>query len=305
MGKIPTIEINAAQRILRLKGALSGIVFTGTDKVRSGYGNGDCLYFDFYHRVFAVADGTERFPWASRDILRRLSDTLIETGVPTSADNWKELINQRIYSKQKYQHKTTFSCVAVNRAEEGINITIAHGGDSVVMIVNSLSGHILFQTDRNMVFAGRSKEIIDVNQYHVHDRNIRVVIYSDGFEDLFRYCLRQSFFSCFSDVFSKIPADHICEKMYRVLMENTGLFEHDDVAFIVFDPFRVHGFENQRVLIGGTQPHEEKYFRSEQGSKDSDFWIPHKLWKNSETKFREIGITISENIITERNPAIK
>jgi hypothetical protein len=35
------IEINAAKRILRMKSALSGSIFTGMDKVRSGYGNGD------------------------------------------------------------------------------------------------------------------------------------------------------------------------------------------------------------------------------------------------------------------------
>ena len=59
----PTVEINPSKRILKLPGALCGGISTGSDKIRSGYGNGDCLYFDFEHLVFAVADGSERFPW--------------------------------------------------------------------------------------------------------------------------------------------------------------------------------------------------------------------------------------------------
>ena len=78
-----------------MAGAVCGGISTGTDKIRSGYGNGDCLYFDFEHMVFAVADGTERFPWASRDLLNRLSESLAKSGTPDTAEGWKELINTR------------------------------------------------------------------------------------------------------------------------------------------------------------------------------------------------------------------
>jgi len=50
----PTIEINPSKRILKLPGVLCGGISTGTDKFRSGYGNGDCLFFDFEHMVFAI-----------------------------------------------------------------------------------------------------------------------------------------------------------------------------------------------------------------------------------------------------------
>src|SRR5512137_495004 len=151
------IEINPLKRTLRVEGALSGSIFTGTDKVRSGYGNGDCLYFDFGHRVFAVADGTERFPWASRDILCRLADSLATAGVPETAAEWKSLINRRVYAGQKYQHKTTFSCVAFSGDGDEVTVKVAHGGDSRVVEIDSVTGRALFQTERNMVFAGRSK----------------------------------------------------------------------------------------------------------------------------------------------------
>jgi hypothetical protein len=288
----PVIEINAAKRILRQRGALSGGIFTGTDKVRSGYGNGDCLYFDFRHRVFAVADGTERFPWASRDILCRLSDALARAGLPRSAADWKALINRKVYSGQKYQHKTTFSCVAVRPEGDEIALTVAHGGDSAVLVIDSASGEVLFQTERNMVFAGRSQEIVDVVEYRMKDATARVVLFSDGFDDLFRFCLQRSFFCNLSDAFTAVPADCVGERLHGVLGEHAGLFEHDDIACIVMDPFCLTGTDDKRVLIGGTQPHEEKWFRTGNGNGDPDRWVPQGGWATAEEAFLKLGITI-------------
>ncbi|MBP7586164.1 MAG: hypothetical protein KBA61_19130, partial [Spirochaetes bacterium] len=90
--------INAAARMISMEGRAGAFLATGTDKVRSGYGNGDCLYFDFENMVFAVADATERFPWASRDLLNRLSESLAKSGPPDTAAGWKELVNGEVYS---------------------------------------------------------------------------------------------------------------------------------------------------------------------------------------------------------------
>ncbi len=291
----PVIEINAAKRTLRLKGAMSGSLVTGTDKIRSGYGNGDCLYFDFRHRVFAVADGTERFPWASRDILCRLSDALQQAGVPGTAADWKALINRQVYRGQKYQHKTTFSCVAVSGDKDGIVLTVAHGGDSVALLMDSVGGNVVFQTGRNMDFAGRSPEIVDVVEYRIRDRNLRVVLYSDGFDDLLRFCIRQTILSSLADVFAVLPVDRIGERIHRVLGDNAGLLEHDDIAFMAMDPFRLAGIGEKRVLIGGTQPHEEKRFRSGHENGGADRWIPQEAWTAAADTFLKSGITIRED----------
>ncbi|NPU85504.1 MAG: hypothetical protein HPY65_13590 [Syntrophaceae bacterium] len=292
MEESPVIEINAAKRILRQKGALSGGIFTGTDKVRSGYGNGDCLYFDFHHRVFALADGTERFPWASRDILCRLSDALMQDGVPDSAAGWKDLINRRVYAGQKYQHKTTFSCVAVSGDDSEIALTVAHGGDSAVTAMDSVSGDILFQTERNMVFAGRSLEIVDVTEHRLAGGNVRVILHSDGFDDLFRFCVRQSVFGSLSDAFITLPVDCVGDRLHHVLGEHAGRFEHDDIACIVIDPFRLPCIESSRVLIGGTQPHEEMHYRAGNGNGLSDRWLSQERWAAVADAFLKLGITI-------------
>jgi hypothetical protein len=125
MQKLRSIGINASKRILKIKKSICGGIITGTDKIRSGFGNGDCLFFDFDHMVFAVADGTERFPWASRDLLKRLSETLSRIGAPVTAQGWKDLINGEVYSGQKYQHKTTFSCVAMRSDRGGVDMVIS------------------------------------------------------------------------------------------------------------------------------------------------------------------------------------
>ena len=48
--------LNPFRRALRLPGELGAGLITGTEKIRSGFGNGDCLLLDFRHRIFAVAD---------------------------------------------------------------------------------------------------------------------------------------------------------------------------------------------------------------------------------------------------------
>jgi len=290
-----SIEINPLKRSLRVMEALSGTIFTGTDKVRSGYGNGDCLYFDFRHRVFAVADGTERFPWASRDILRRLSDSLTPAGVPQTAAEWKSLINSRVYAGQKYQHKTTFSCAAFSGDDDGIIMKVAHGGDSRVVEVDSASGKSLFKTERNMIFAGRSREIIHVTEHRIRNRNSRILIYSDGFEDFSNFCIRQSFFSSWADAFSSLPVDCFCDQIHSILEKSSGLLEHDDVALIAIDPFRLAGMEDKRVLIGGTEPHEEKNFRTGCENGCLDKWLPHADWPAEQDSFNQWGITIIGN----------
>ncbi len=37
--------------MLSMDGRAGAILVTGTDKIRSGYGNGDCVLLDFRHRV--------------------------------------------------------------------------------------------------------------------------------------------------------------------------------------------------------------------------------------------------------------
>ncbi len=275
-----------------MAGAVCGGISTGTDKIRSGYGNGDCLYFDFEHMVFAVADGTERFPWASRDLLNRLSESLALSGSPDTAEGWKNLINTEIYSVQKYQHKTTFSCVAIKAVAEGVSLIITHGGDSVVTVMDSVSGSICHQTGRDMNFAGRSKVLTDMTEYRAADRNCRVLLSTDGFDDVWRFCMRQSLLGGAQDVFERYPVDCICEMIHGILEEKRGEFEHDDIGFIIIDPFKTIQIGGMAVILGGTRPHEEHRYLTEYATGQHDRWVPGGEWGDSADEFEGAGIRI-------------
>lgn len=280
----PAVAINPSKRILKVSGAMCGGISTGTDKIRSGYGNGDCLYFDFEHLVFAVADGSERFPWASRDLLHRLSESLSRAGAPDTAKGWKNLMNTEIYAEQKYQHKTTFSGVAIRPEGEGVSLIILHGGDSAVTVINSVTGSICRQTGRDMNFAGRSKEIADVTEFCMTDRNSRVLISTDGFDDVWRCGAR--------DVFQRYPVDLMCERIFEILQENRGRFEYDDIGFIMIDPYQTERIGGASVIMGGTRPHEEKLYQSEYVSGSHDRWVPDGEWGDCDDLFTRAGIRV-------------
>lgn len=289
----PTVEINPSKRILKIPGTVCGGISTGTDKIRSGYGNGDCLYFDFEHLVFAVADGSERFPWASRDLLNRLSESLSRSGVPDTVLGWRDLMNTEIYSEQKYQYKTTFSCVAIRpEGKGGISLIISHGGDSAVTVMNSVTGLICQQTGRDMNFAGRSKDIADVTQYRTTDRDIKVLLSTDGFDDVWRFCMRQSLLGGARDVFERFPVDCICEMIHGILEDNRGRFEYDDIGFIIIDPYRTERIGGTAVIMGGTRPYEEQQYLLEYASGSHDRWVPDGQWGNYNEVFAGAGIRV-------------
>ena len=290
MEELLKAEINPSRRILRIQGAVCGGISTGTEKIRSGYGNGDCLYFDFDHLVFAVADATERFPWASRDLLNRLSDSLFASGVPDSADGWKDLINTEVYAGQKFQHKTTFSCISIRQDPDGVSLIIAHGGDSAVTVMDSVTGALCHQTRRDMYFAGRSKDIADVSVCRMEDPRGRVLISTDGFDDIWRFCMRRSILGGAREVFNQHPLECICEMILGILDENRGVFEHDDIGFMIIDPFKLKRIGGTDVLMGGTKPHEEIRYLSEYASGFHDRWVHGGKWSDCVEVFDGAGI---------------
>lgn len=277
---------------MRQAGAACGCVITGTDKIRSGYGNGDCLYLDFGRMVFAVADGTERFPWASRDLLRRLSERLARGGVPGTAREWKDMINGEIYSEQKFQHKTTLSCAAVVKDGAGVNLIVSHGGDSAVMVVDSASGAAEFRTSPDMNFAGRSREIGDVTEHRPAGRDRMLVLASDGFDDLIKFCAGRPLLPGIAGLIAAPAGECPCESMHGILDANRGAFEHDDIGVIIIDPFRVERVEGRAVLVGGTRPNEERKFLEDNPPGSKGGWVQEGEWDGHAALLEGAGIEI-------------
>ena len=292
----PTVQINPCKRILKMPGALCGGISTGSDKIRSGYGNGDCLYFDFEHLGFAVADGTERFPWASRDLLQRLSERLLRSGSPETARDWKDMMNTGVYDGQKYQHKTTFSAVALRREGEDVFLIIANGGDSVVTVMDGLTGKIRRQTGRNMDFAGRSRQIVDVTEHRMPDRDHRVLLSTDGFDDVWRFYLRRSPAGSARGVLERVGLDGIGEVISGLLEEHRDRFEYDDVGFILLDPGAVKPVKGKALIMGGTRPFEENRYRLQYTPEAYDRWITDAEWAGQEEMLDGAGIRVLNTV---------
>jgi hypothetical protein len=286
------VEINPSKRIVKMPVALCGGISTGTDKIRSGYGNGDCLYFDFEHLVFAVADGSERFPRASRDLLNRLHESLSRRGVPDTVAGWKDLVNNEVFTGQQYQHRATFSCAAILADGGGTRIIIAHGGDSAVTVMDPVTGTIAFQTGRDMNFAGRSRGIEDVSEHLLESAGARVLITTDGFSDFLRIRAARSPLAGAMDIFAARPLERAGERMHAVLEESAGGIEHDDIGFIIIDPFRVRPGGSAAVLIGGTRPHEEDLFQEQYAAGSRDRWIAATDWSGSSEELAGAGIEL-------------
>jgi len=279
--------------MLKIPGVVCGGIRAGTEKIRNGYGNGDCIYFDFEHLVFAVADGSERFPSASRDLLHRLSENLSLSGSPDTVRGWLDLMNDKIYARQKYEHKTTFSCVAILHEDEEIRLIISHGGDSAVTVMDGMTGRICRQTGRDMNFAGRSREIADVTQYRESDRNSRVIVSTDGFEDVWRFCGQQAPLGGARNAFAQYPVDAACNMIHVILEENRDRFEYDDIGWIILDPNRTERVSGTVVMMGGTRPSEEKQYLSEFRSGTHDRWVSDDQWNEYTDVFSGAGIWVT------------
>jgi WD40 repeat protein len=283
---IKPVLINPAKRMVRQKSALSALLVTGSDKVESGFGNGDCLLLDFSRLIFAVSDGSERYTQASKILLERFVGFLSEQDISPDISVLKKSI-EAIYGGQKYTHKCTFSCVAFAKNRKEVIASISSGGDSMVIIADSTDGSIIFKTIPDMNFAGRSKNVPGISTFTLKDRKFRVVIATDGFAEVLNKIEKQKQGKLPKWIF-KGPACGITGKVYGKIKRNK--LDYDDIGMIVIDPFDISR-EDKSILIGGTSPHKEALFAASYSDCGSR-WIEKNKWRENEETLEAAGITI-------------
>jgi len=272
---IDTLLINPARRAVLYGDRLSAALITGYDKIKSGYGNGDCLLLDFRNGVFAVSDSSERFPQGSRGLLSRLSALLDSEGLPGDTGGW-DVIMRKVYDGQKYQFKATLSCAAVKEDESGVSVMVVHGGDSTVMVIDTADGSIRHLTMPDMNFAGRSRKLSILGEWRVQKRSERIVLCSDGVWDLLRdgnADPRESLaLELASTPVAGVPS--MIEKKVRRRCSLPGHVNFDDAAIMVLDPFSHPGSCDARIVMGGTTPVEEgRFHREKESTPGQDRWM--------------------------------
>jgi len=283
------IKLNIYKRSVYLEDQFCACLKTGTDKVRNGFGNGDCILLDLEHGIFAVADGTERYPQASRSLLKRFINMLSDNELPVTKDEWIQFMNT-LFAGQKYHCKTTLSLVFLNKINNDLSAMVIHGGDSVVLFINPKNGHIIYKTDPDMNFAGRSKEINYFRSISFEE-DCRIIIVSDGLSDIIKI----------SDLNNKdkivtfletYPIHEIPNWFYETLENENKDHEFDDIGLIIIDPQNIKNIENRYILIGGTTAQEESVFQKSFSSKSFDEWIEFDNFLSNPEQYSDIGISI-------------
>lgn len=285
--------INAAARMISKEGRAGALIVTGTDKIRSGYGNGDCVLMDFGHAVFALSDSTERHARASRELLERLHGSIAESGTPDDIAGWRNLVNG-VFALQNYRHKATFSCVALSSGRSGvITLTALNGGDSAIFVINVDSGKVEYVSSTDMYFAGRSREIAHAAELNLADAEYRVVLCSDGLSDIAKLhgnSVPEMLLAAAGSKVGEVPA-----RFREIVGAIDGLpgAEYDDTGVLVLDPRACLEREGLALIMGGTGPHEEaEYQRKLRRSAEWDRWVSMEEMEQSGDVARECGISI-------------
>lgn len=273
--KIKEVKINPYARMIVKDYVCGALLVTGRDKIKSGYGNGDCLLLNLKESIFAVSDSTERYSRASRDILERLCAKVDKKGAPVNKEEWLDLVNE-VFAAQKYHQKATFSLAAVKRTTTGTSIRIVHGGDSSVNLINKATGRVEYRTEPDMNFAGRSKAISKVIELSLKDSDYRLVLASDGLADVARFC-NMDVTEMVGTFLSHDNVHEIPKKMRKLIMEADlkGIAgNYDDIGIIVIDPMSLEMNCCAQIVMGGTNPGEEDVYQKRiAASPTNDVWI--------------------------------
>ena len=294
MNRAATIDLT--NRSLRVRDALSATVVTGPDKLRSGFGNGDCLLMDAPRGVFAVADASERHPRASRKLLSRLQKRLAGQTAETDPEALAKSL-QEAYAQQKYTHKSTLSGMALSQTTDRVTIHLFHGGDSMVMVARADDGRILLSTRPDMNFAGRIRQGVGVSS-HIFSKDIplRVILATDGFGEILKTLQvpdgtqeDQAASPVLKELF-RSPLQDAEKRVRHLMVSDPGRPFHDDIAVMVLDPAGITRLPKLALAMGGTSPRQEAAF-----VKNVHRGWPHPeltddLWQDHTDALRMAGI---------------
>ena len=243
------IELNPAQRRLRCGDALSACLIGKVQRHTESFGNCDCLLLDFYHRIFAVSDASERCCQASRRLLQALA-------VCACRMPWPDCL-EAAWRTQPYVQKTTCVGVHIEMTPTPCAVIVA-GGDSLIWIVDRWNGKMLFRNAPDMHVAGGMSEMPGAIRVLLTPGS-RIVLASDGIMDVLERNGDDGAMVSGLDM-DTTPMDWIGKIQHVVRQKQCNAVVHDDIAVMVIDPFKDIAAWRQILLLGGTSPHEEARF---------------------------------------------
>lgn len=261
--------LNRYRRALRFPGFVGGRILGGYSSSALQAGVGDCALFDFSSGLFAVADGSDRDPAASRHFMATFSRTirqLLRNSAETilsarEVSNIKEALSaesERLLCSMPFGTGCTFTGVLLLRTPEGISAILMHTGDSLLISCDLQASRACQSTVDNFWLVGRSQRFFQIEIIPVSD-STRLLLATDGLSGIpFPAGTTRDGFIL--SLFETCSPDEVPDR----ILGNAGppAAGRDDASVIAVNPSALE-YLPQLLILGGTGIYEERLFEEE------------------------------------------
>lgn len=261
--------LNRSRRALRFPGFVGGRILGGYGSSLLQAGVGDCALFDFSSGLFAVADGSDRNPSASRHFMATFSKTLNQllyypAGTILSArevSKIKEALSaesERLLCSMPFGTGCTFTGVLLLRTPEGINAILMHTGDSLLITCDLQASHACQITIDNFWLVGRSQRFFQIEIIPVSD-STRLLLATDGLNGIPfpAGTTREGFIL---SLFETCSPDELPDRILGDAGPPSA--GRDDASVIAVNPSALV-YLPRHLILGGTGIYEERLFQEE------------------------------------------
>ncbi|MBI5604124.1 MAG: protein phosphatase 2C family protein [Deltaproteobacteria bacterium] len=262
--------MNRYKRSLRCPGILGARVQQGLIGSSSSAGMGDCLLLDFSRGFFAVADGSERNPSASREFMRLFSTMLTRIISPSGGRVYGEkevkTLKRRLIAESdhllqalSFGDSCTFTGILLLRTKkEAMAGLLFHTGDSLLFSCNVQTGESRQWSKNNFWMVGRTPRFFQVDDLPIVSHT-RLLLATDGLANI-PFPLSQSREEYIRELFQTSAPEKIPDRLLETNAPLSGGW--DDTAIIALDPCSVP-ISSGCFLFGGTSRIEERIFQEE------------------------------------------
>lgn len=181
--------------------------------------------------------------------------------------------------------------MALEAREEGHIVHIAHGGDSMVALADTVSKKCYYQTAVDMNFAGRGLTAPAVVSHPLKRKTDRIILATDGLQD-FNRAVNGSGGGALPAVFFEKPVNALMADLDAAYRNREPGWEFDDTGIIVVDPLKpCSEAGGGPIVMGGTSPAQENdYARSLAAGDERAEWIEAMAWARHSKMLAAAGI---------------
>jgi len=282
--------VNRYLRAVRYPGFVGARVQAGALRPSHEAGVGDCALLDFSTGLFAVADGSDRDPSASRRFMimfARMVKSIVHPLALASAsasagrsrtasetsDIKKALSeeSERLLCSLPFGTGCTFTGILLLKTAGEITSIVMHTGDSLLISCDISNSEACQFTQDNFWLVGRSRRFFQIETLPVRG-STRLLLATDGLRglpfpagsagaDMNKFIL---------DLFKNCSPDEIPDNILN--QAGPPAAGRDDTLIISLNP-SAFAYLPQCLMLGGTGIHEEKLYREERdrGSLDDEY----------------------------------